>query len=129
MDFLWILIAFGCGFVAKQIKLPPLIGYLAAGFALHSFGITPHENLEALAHFGITLMLFTIGLKINFHTLLKAQVWAGTGIHMLSWVIVGSILLKGLAWIGISHIETLDWPAMVLIAFALSFSSTVCVVK
>jgi len=129
MDFLWILIAFGCGFVAKQVKLPPLIGYLAAGFALHSFGITPHENLQTLAHLGITLMLFTIGLKINLHTLLKPQVWAGTGIHMLSWVIVGSILLKGLAWLGLSYLDNLDWQAITLIAFALSFSSTVCVVK
>jgi glutathione-regulated potassium-efflux system ancillary protein KefC len=76
MDFLWILIAFICGFIAKQFKLPPLIGYLAAGFALHYYGVEPHENLEALANLGITLMLFTIGLKTNFNTLLKPSVWA-----------------------------------------------------
>jgi len=129
MDFLWILIAFGCGFAAKQIKLPPLIGYLAAGFGLHAAGVTPHENLESLANLGITLMLFTIGLKINLNSLFKASVWAGTSLHMISWVIVGTLLLKVLAWIGVSHIEGLDWPALILIAFALSFSSTVCVVK
>ncbi len=129
MDFLWILIAFGCGFLAKLIKLPPLIGYLAAGFGLHAFGVQPHDNLETLAHLGITLMLFTIGLKINFHTLLKAQVWAGTGLHMFSWVVVGTVLLKGLAIMGISQLVGLDWWALSLIAFALSFSSTVCVVK
>ena len=129
MDFLWILIAFVCGFLAKQINLPPLIGYLAAGFGLHSFGVEPHSNLQSLANLGITLMLFTIGLKINFKTLLKPSVWAGTSIHMLTWAVVGTLLLKLLAYIGISYIENLSWPALMLIAFALSFSSTVCVVK
>jgi predicted Kef-type K+ transport protein len=129
MDFLWILIAFICGFIAKQINLPPLLGYLAAGFALHSFGVEPHENLESLASLGITLMLFTIGLKTNFYTLLKPSVWAGTSLHMSIWVLVGASLLKLLAVVGVSHIEGLDWPALLLIAFALSFSSTVCVVK
>jgi glutathione-regulated potassium-efflux system ancillary protein KefC len=129
MDFLWILIAFICGFIAKQFKLPPLIGYLAAGFALHYYGVEPHENLEALANLGITLMLFTIGLKTNFNTLLKPSVWAGTTLHMSIWVLVGAGLLKVFALIGVSHIEGLSWPALLLIAFALSFSSTVCVVK
>lgn len=129
MDFIWILIAFACGFVAKQANLPPLIGYLIAGFGLHASGVEPHENLTTLANLGITLMLFTIGLKINFNTLLKPTVWAGTSLHMLSWTLVGTLLLKFLAWIGISHIDGLDWPALLLIAFALSFSSTVCVVK
>ncbi len=129
MDFLWILIAFACGFVAKQMKLPPLIGYLTAGFALHFSGVQPHENLQTLAHLGITLMLFTIGLKINWHTLLKPTVWAGSSLHTLSWVVITTLLLKGLALLGISYLSELDWPALSLIAFALSFSSTVCVVK
>ncbi len=115
MDFLWILIAFLCGFAAKQINLPPLIGYLAAGFGLHAFGVTPHENLETLANIGITLMLFTIGLKVNIHTLLKTSVWAGTSLHMISWVIVGTLLLKGVTLLGINYFIDLDWTALALI--------------
>ena len=129
MDFLWILIAFVCGFAAKQINLPPLVGYLAAGFGLNAYGVQPHENLEALANIGITLMLFTIGLKVNFHTLLKTSVWAGTSLHMLSWVITATLLLKGIALLGINYFVDLDWTALALISFALSFSSTVCIVK
>jgi glutathione-regulated potassium-efflux system ancillary protein KefC len=129
MDFLWILIAFICGYLAKQINLPPLIGYLTAGFTLHSLGVEPHENLESFANLGITLMLFTIGLKTNFNTLLKPSVWAGTSLHMIVWVFVGTALLKALAYIGIGYIENLGWPALMLITFALGFSSTVCVVK
>ena len=129
MDFLWIFIAFMCGFVAKQINLPPLIGYLAAGFGLHAYGVQPHENLEILANIGITLMLFTIGLKVNFSTLLQTSVWAGTNLHMLSWIIVGTLIMKGLALLGMSYFSGLDWTALALISFALSFSSTVCIVK
>ncbi|MBL4796621.1 MAG: cation:proton antiporter [Oleispira sp.] len=129
MDFLWILIAFICGYLAKQINLPPLIGYLAAGFGLHAYGVTPHENLDTLASIGITLMLFTIGLKVNFQTLLKTSVWAGASLHMISWVIVGTLLLKGVALLGLNYFVDLEWPALALISFALSFSSTVCIVK
>lgn len=129
MDFIWILIAFACGFAAKQINLPPLVGYLLAGFGMHGFGVTPLDNLQSLADLGITLMLFTIGLKINFESLFKPTVWAGASLHMLSWTILGAVLLKGFALLGIQYIAGLDWPALALIAFALSFSSTVCVVK
>lgn len=129
MDFIWILIAFVCGFAAKQLSLPPLVGYLLAGFGMHWFGVEPLDNLQALADLGITLMLFTIGLKINLKSLFKPTVWAGASLHMLSWVIVGAFLLKGFALIGIEYLTDLDWPALALIAFALSFSSTVCVVK
>jgi predicted Kef-type K+ transport protein len=129
MDFLWILIAFICGFAAKQINLPPLIGYLAAGFGLHAYGVQPHENLATLANIGITLMLFTIGLKVNFHTLLKTSVWASTSLHMIIWVVVATLILKGIALLGIHYFVDLDWSALMLISFALSFSSTVCIVK
>ncbi|GAA6134064.1 cation:proton antiporter [Oceaniserpentilla sp. 4NH20-0058] len=129
MDIIWILIAFACGFAAKQLNLPPLVGYLLAGFGMHGLGVTPLDNLQSLADLGITLMLFTIGLKINFSSLFKPTIWAGASLHMASWVLVGAILLKGFALLGIQYLEGLSWPALALIAFALSFSSTVCVVK
>lgn len=129
MDFLWILIAFICGLVAKQVNLPPLIGYLVAGFSLHAYGVEPHANLETLANLGITLMLFTIGLKVNFNTLLKTSVWAGTSLHMISWVVVATLLLKGIALLGMNYFVDLNWASLALISFALSFSSTVCIVK
>jgi len=38
MDLALILVAFIFGFAANTIKLPPLVGYLAAGFVLHACG-------------------------------------------------------------------------------------------
>ena len=32
MDILWLLIAFACGLGVKLLALPPMVGFLAAGF-------------------------------------------------------------------------------------------------
>ncbi|WP_197482710.1 cation:proton antiporter, partial [Oleiphilus sp. HI0128] len=88
MSIIWILVAFIFGFIAKQITLPPLVGYLIAGFLLHASGVTPEPTLEMLADLGITLMLFTIGLKIDFRQLMRPQLWSGTFIHMSGWMIL-----------------------------------------
>ena len=99
MDFLWILVAFLCGFLVKQASMPPLVGYLAAGFGLHAAGVQPADSLETLANMGITLMLFTIGLKLNIKALLKPEVWATSLTHTGLWigVLIGVFVAGGLA--------------------------------
>ncbi len=53
MDYIWVAVAFSCGFLVKQLDLPPLIGYLAAGFGLHAIGVEPDNSLSTLADLGI----------------------------------------------------------------------------
>ena len=65
MNPLWILAAFLFGAIISRIGLPPLVGYLLAGFALNSVGVTGGELLESVADAGVTLLLFTIGLKLK----------------------------------------------------------------
>ena len=55
MDPLWIAIAFVLGFAVKQVGLPPLVGFLAAGFVLNAFGIEGGETLDQIADFGVLL--------------------------------------------------------------------------
>ncbi|MEQ9565745.1 MAG: cation:proton antiporter, partial [Pseudomonadales bacterium] len=88
MDFLWIFVAFGCGFVAKQIKLPPLVGYLCAGFGLHAYGWEPFEGLSTLSDLGIILLLFTIGLKISLKDLASPFVSGSALSHMTIWTAI-----------------------------------------
>lgn len=129
MDFIWILFAFVCGYLLRLIELPPLIGYLFAGFFLHFIGIEPVPSLDTLADLGITLMLFTIGLKLNVKDLLKTEVWASTLSHMGVWtILVGSLFLL-FATLSVPYFTDLDLKSAALIGFALSFSSTVCIVK
>lgn len=129
MEFIWVLVAFACGFLFKQVGLPTLIGYLAAGFGLHAVGVMPAPSLQTLADLGILLMLFTIGLKINIKHLLKPEVWATSLGHMAVWTAVIASFCVLLAMTGLVYFVDLSWQMAVLVGFALSFSSTVCVVK
>ncbi|MCO4784359.1 MAG: cation:proton antiporter [Marinomonas atlantica] len=129
MEFIWILFAFICGLAVKLVNLPPLIGFLAAGFILNFMQVQPSSVLEHLSDLGITLMLFCIGLKLHVKDLLKREVWASTLGHMGAWTIllIGLVSLLGLA--GLQAFEVLSLRTAALIGFALSFSSTVCIVK
>ena len=129
MDFIWIIFAFGCGLLVRVLALPPLVGYLAAGFLLNYLGVQPAEGLQILADLGITLMLFTIGLKLNLRDLLKVEVYGGSVSHMLLWTLLIGAVSLGLAVLTIAHFASLDSPGALLLAFACSFSSTVCIVK
>ncbi len=129
MDFIWILFAFALGLAAKTITLPPSIGYLAAGFILHFLGYSANEGLQTLADLGITLMLFTIGLKLNIKDLVKTEVWLGCVSHSLIWIILCLAFIKLLTVFALNYFADLSNSAALIIAFALSFSSTVCVVK
>ena len=129
MDFLWILIAFVFGLVARQLMMPPLIGFLIAGFTLNAVGVQPSDLLYQLSDIGITLMLFTIGLKLDIKALLYKEVFGTSLLHTLSWVLLAAAFLALPVWLGISFAFSVDLTTSALIAFALSFSSTVAVVK
>lgn len=129
MEFIWILFAFGCGVVARAAALPPLIGYLLAGFLLNFMGQESGETLQVLADLGITLMLFTIGLKLHVKDLMKAEVWFSTLAHMSLWIMLAGSLVILVASFAFSYFVGIDYKTAALIGFALSFSSTVCIVK
>lgn len=129
MEFIWILFAFACGLAVKMINLPPLIGFLLAGFLLNFAGLEASSTLDSLANIGITLMLFCIGLKLHVKDLLKREVWASTLGHMGVWsLLFGGIALL-LGTLSLPYFGVLDFKTAALLGFALSFSSTVCVMK
>ena len=128
-DVAWIAVAFGFGLFARSVGLPPLVGFLAAGFLLNAQGIVSGVMLQKLADLGITLLLFTVGLKLNLRTLLRPQVWAVTSLHTSIVVVAFGLVIYWLALAGAPFISELDFPRALLVAFALSFSSTVFVVK
>ncbi len=48
-----------------------------------------------MADLGVTLMLFTIGVKLRVRTLGRPEIWAGTSLHTLSVVAVFALALLG----------------------------------
>lgn len=129
MEYLFLLFAFICGLSVKMAGVPPLVGYLLAGFILNAMGYAMTDSLQSIADLGITIMLFTIGLKLNIRDLSKPEVWLGSVSHSLIWVGVIAGLLYGLAFLFSAFFGDLSLQSALLIAFALSFSSTVCVIK
>lgn len=129
MEYIWVLVAFVCGFLVKQITLPPLIGYLAAGFGLHALGVQPDASLQTLSDLGVTLLLFTIGLKLNIRSLFKTEIWGGAFGHMFVIVLLTTMNSLILGYLGLKYFVDLDWQMAALIGFAVSFSSTVCAIK
>lgn len=127
LDPLIILAALICGLTSRALGLPALIGYLAAGFVLHEFNLEGGELLRNMSDIGITLLLFTIGLKLQPLELLKTRVWGTTLIHMA----VMQLFFMGLLYLANTLVPMfqLDMTAVLVIAFALTFSSTVFVIQ
>ena len=112
------------GFAATLLRLPPLVGFLAAGFVLSASDLPALDFVQTLGDLGVAVLLFTIGLKLDLRVLARREV-AGTAaatlvlLTALSAALVGPLLLVGL------RVDTVT-PAG---AVALCFSSTVVVVK
>ncbi len=129
MDPVFLAIAFVLGFAARQVGLPPLVGFLAAGFTLNGFGFEGGPLLVQFADLGVTLLLFSIGLRLKIETLLKPEVWAGASLHMAVTVVVFGLVIFALAAAGVHLFTGLNLATSALVAFVLSFSSTVFAVK
>ncbi|MEM9555427.1 MAG: cation:proton antiporter family protein [Acidobacteriota bacterium] len=129
LDAVWISVAFLSGLAARQVKLPPLVGYLVAGFVLSAVGIDPGEVIDHFAEMGVTLLLFSLGLKLRLDTLVRPEVWGVAFLHMTSTTLAFAVGLPVLAVVGLPLLADLDWKTALLLGFALSYSSTVFAVK
>ncbi|MGA7979367.1 MAG: cation:proton antiporter family protein [Chromatiaceae bacterium] len=129
LDVVWIALAFALGLLARQAGLPPLVGYLAAGFTLHAFDVRANQVIDQFSDMGVILLLFTIGLKLKLGSLLRPQVWGVAAVHAVAVVafLVPCLVMMGVA--GVPVLSDLDAGRATLLAFALSFSSTVFAVK
>lgn len=124
---LWIAIAYCLGLVMRFLALPPLLGYLLAGFILH--GLNPLLELPVegevwlheLSHLGVLLLMFTVGLKLRPATLVRPEV-LGTG--LLHFAISVLVLTLPIYWV-----FELPLATAILLACALGFSSTVLAAK
>ncbi len=122
---LLLLIAAALGLVAGWLKQPLILAYIvmgvAAGPALIGWA-APEEALGLLAEFGVTLLLFAVGLKLDPRLVRHlGPVALATGLGQLGFTIVicyAICLLLGY-----------DWVTALYVAVALTFSSTIIIVK
>jgi predicted Kef-type K+ transport protein len=117
----WLSFAFILGLIVRLIGLPPLVGFLAAGFVLSALGYTTDPLLSEIAHAGVLLLLFSVGLKLRLKSLLSIEVLASSLLHLVITTTLFVILF--------SQVTHLEMQTAVLVAIALSFSSTVIAAK
>ncbi len=107
------------------LRQPAIIAYLITGLIIGPIGyytIQHNELLQGLSEIGITLLLFLVGLELDISNLKKigkSAMFAAFG-QVIGTATLSFIFLKILG---------LGNPAAGLIAAALTFSSTVIVVK
>lgn len=118
---LWLGFAFTLGLFMRLLGLPPLVGYLTAGFLLSAQGHESNALLEQVAHAGVLLLLFSVGLKLRLKSLFRFEVLAGSLLHMC--------IVIGLLFLLLMQLRGLSRELALLIAIALAFSSTVVAAK
>lgn len=129
IDSLWIGIAFLLGFLMRRIKMPPMLGFLIAGFVINALSLEHGILLDNLADLGVMLLLFTIGLKLKIKSLAEGAVWGGGLIAAILTTAIFALFLYLAFVANLAIFKELTLAQIALIAFALSFSSTVFVVK
>ena len=120
-----LLVAGVIAILISWLKQPSVLAYILTGVIVGPLGyyrLQQSHSLEALGQIGIAMLLFMVGLELDFKRvkqLGKTALLTGVG-QILVAVIIGFFVAKAL---GFSNIAGL------YIAVALSFSSTIIVVK
>ena len=101
-DIAWIVIAFLAGGAARASKMPPLVGYLAAGIGLSVLGVEGSAVVDRIGELGVALLLFVVGLDLRWQSLKQSQVFGAGGLHLLLFATlgVGGGLALGLSPLG-----------------------------
>lgn len=118
---IWLSLAFAFGLAVRLAGLPPLVGYLAAGFLLSYLGHNTNAMLKEVSHVGVLLLLFSVGLKLRLQSLLRVEVLAASLLHMLITV--------GLVYLLLISFFQMETHVAIIIGIILSFSSTVVAAK
>jgi Kef-type K+ transport system membrane component KefB len=125
---LGIVFAAAAAHVARVLRQPLILGYIAGGVLLGPLGfglITRNESVELISEIGLILLLFIIGLEVDLRELRRL----GRSSLVLGIIQFGITALLGLpffAWLGYAATGHFD---LAYLAVVTSFSSTLIVVK
>ncbi len=121
----WIVLAAAaCGLLARRISLPPIVAYLVAGLLIGPvFGVVEDSPpMERISGMGITLLLFLVGLELSYEKIRDVgAVAVVAGLGQVVFTAMGGLVLGRIFGFG--------WMEALVIALALTFSSTIVAVK
>lgn len=111
--------------IAQILKQPPFLGFLFAGILvgpLKFVDIANPQLLNFMAQFGVTLLLFIVGLELSF----KELKTVGRSAFIIG---LGQILLTFTSGFFLAKLLSFNNLQSFYIGLALTFSSTIIVVK
>jgi monovalent cation:H+ antiporter-2, CPA2 family len=115
------------GVVARLLRLPLLVGYVAAGVLVGPYTagptVTQVHDIELLAEIGVALLLFSLGLELSFRDLEPVRRIALIGGPIQILITTAAFGAAGHYLLGLSVNEAIWFGAMV------SLSSTAVVLK
>src|SRR3989338_1338362 len=119
--------------VCRSLKLPPMLGYLAAGVLIgpHALALTQNsEGVRHLGEFGVVFLMFAIGLEFSLPKLraMRRQVF-GLGLMqvVLTMAVVTGAALVLSRWVG--GVWDMGWLTALALSGVMAMSSTAIVVK
>jgi Kef-type K+ transport system membrane component KefB len=122
---LLLVIAAVAGAIALRLRQPVLIAYIVVGIAVGPavLGLVrAHDQIDVLAQFGVAVLLFVVGLKLDLTRVRDiGSVALATGLGQLAFTILFGFVL--ILIMGKGVVEAL------YVAVALTFSSTIIIVK
>ncbi|MHA6801913.1 cation:proton antiporter [Salinifilum ghardaiensis] len=118
-------VAAAVGLLATRLRQPLIVAFIAVGILAGPVGagwLPGGERIDLLAQLGIAVLLFLVGLRLDLHLIrTTGPVALATGLgQVLFTSIVGFLIALGLG---------MDPVTALYVAVALTFSSTIIIVK
>jgi len=113
------------GFIATRLKQPLIVAFIAVGIIVGPSvlgWVSEEASLELLAEIGIAVLLFLVGLKLDIHLVrTTGKVAVITGL--------GQVIFTSVVGFGIAYALGMSLVTSLYVAVALTFSSTIIIVK
>ena len=120
-----LLLCAAVGALFVRLRQPVLIAYIVVGILVGPavFGLVQsHDQIDLLAQIGVAVLLFVVGLKLDIqHVRHIGPVALATGLGQLTFTIIFGFILTMVLGKG--------WLEALYVAVALTFSSTIIIVK
>ena len=120
-----LVVTFVISMLMNKLKQPLLVGYILTGVVAGPIFfnlLSDPTSYEVFAHIGVAFLLFIVGLQLNLKLVKEVgMISVITGIGQIVFTTLFGFLIN--LWLGFA------WVPSLLIAVALTFSSTIIIVK
>lgn len=120
-----IALALGVAFVMRILRQPIIVGYIITGLLAGPYGLNiihNHETIELFSKFGISMLLFIVGLHLSPKVVKEVgKVSLLTGL--------AQIFITSLIGFFIGRLLGLDKVSAMYVGIAITFSSTIIILK